>query len=247
MTSVWWYVLSTILSLIGAIFTFDFVGQAIAENSNFTSNEMEFIGAKILEAEQWFLDTSVWNKIFVCLGMAAIIAILVLFCRLDEHFRRLPKGEVLENIFGESPFEEHKIFRLLPGMLFTLYIMVRVAVSIFNEDVNFDIINFSFTGQGYTVFEWITQIFYFLIIFAMITLILDSFLSAGFIGGIFHLIAVTTANIVMLFLGFIIGTFGVLLLALLIVLVIVLILLKFALAMFGISFLSSLNPKEWFD
>lgn len=202
---------AVIVCLIISIPVYSLFGNSIAENSTVQNNNfIKYIGDKVLEIEQWFLDMSIGYKILSCVIMVVIIIVLILICKLDEHFRDLPGGEVLEDIFGESIFEEHNIFRLIPGMLFTLYVFLRFAITIRNENAKFDFINFSLLGKNYTVYMWITQIFYFLIVCFMIILIFDSFLSAGFIGGVIHLAAVISANAVMMFLGLIVGAFAVL-------------------------------------
>lgn len=226
MTSVLWYILSTIVSLILSAFVFNFFGQIIAENPTIQSDKMDFIFSKISELEHYFIDVSFGYKALICLTAIVIVILLLLFCRLDEHLKKLPFGEVLEDFFGDSPFEDKWFLRLIPGGIFTIYVFIRFGVGCFNSKIKFDIGNFSLTGQGYTFFEWITQVFYFLIIFAMIWMILDSFLSAGLIGGIFHAIAITTANLIMLFLGLLLGAFTVIIILLALAVIVVIIVIK---------------------
>ena len=136
--------------------------------------------------------------------MTLIVLLLPLACKLDEHIRMLPGGQFLEEHVGESPFEDYWILRLLPGMVFFAYLFLRIICMLFFSQAEFSIQTFSLTGEGYNPFQWITQGTYFLILASTIFLIFDSFLSAGFIGAVPHMIAVLGANIISFVLAFVI-------------------------------------------
>ena len=199
-----WYLVTVTLSFAGAVWIYSIVGNIIAADSTFQSAEAEAFKTWLLEQEKQFMDTDGWNKILVCGIITAIVLILPLCCKLDSYVRLLPGGEFLEDRIGESPFEDLWFLRLLPGMVFSAYLALRIVVSLFYSQAEFDIESFSLFGENYNIFQWITQISYFLIILLLIFLVFDSFLSAGFIGGIFHLAAVLTSNILSFVLFFVI-------------------------------------------
>ena len=87
-------------------------------------------------------------------------------------------------------------------MIFFTYIFIRIIAMIFFPQAQFEIQVFSLMGQGYTIAQWITHVTYFLMLASMIFLIFDSFLSAGPIGSVLHIIAVLAANITGVLLSF---------------------------------------------
>lgn len=190
-----WYSITIILSIAGAAWIYGIFGNITAADSTFKSVEADAFKLWILEQEKWFMETNNWNKIIICVIIAAIVVILPLCCyKLDKYMRMLPGGSILENKIGESPFEDRWYLRLLPGIVFAAYLLLRIVISLFYSQAKFEIESFSMFGTNYNIFQWITQLSYFLIIALFIFLIFDSFLSAGLIGGIFHFAAVLAAN-----------------------------------------------------
>ncbi len=199
-----WYAASVIISFLGAAQLYGIVGNIISADSTFQSADADAFKAWLLDQEKWFMESDGWTKILVCGIMTAIVLLLLLSCKLDQYLRRLPGGDIIECRTGESPLEELWYLRLLPGMVFAAYLVVRIVVSLFYQQAEFDIAVFSLLFENYNIFQWITQISYFLIIFLMIFLVFDSFLSAGIIGGILHLAAVLSSNILSFVLCFVI-------------------------------------------
>lgn len=199
MLRILWYAITGIASLAGAAWLMDKLAWFIADGE--PPPEFEQAAQWILEKEQWYLNTDFGTKLLIVGIMTFIVLILPLSCKLDEYIRQLPTGQFMEIYFGESPFEEYWIFRLLPGMVFFAYIFLRI-VCLFFPNVEFSIQTFSMTGEGYTIFQWITQGTYFLILALTIFLIFDSFLSAGLLGGIIHLAVVLGANLISMVLAF---------------------------------------------
>ena len=200
MLTILWYIITAGLSIFGAGWLMNYFPWLISESS--PPPEFEKFSQWFLETEQWYMSSIFETKLLIAGGMTLLAILLAVSCRLDTYLRNLPGGSFLDLKIGESPFDEHWTFRLLPCMIFFTYIFIRIIAMIFFPQAQFEIQSFSLMGQGYTTAQWITHVTYFLMLASMIFLIFDSFLSAGPIGSVLHIIAVLAANITGLLLSF---------------------------------------------
>lgn len=203
MKKVLWYLVSAAVSFVTAGWLMGRLSWLVSDNAEGTSDWQAF-SQWLLEKEQWYLGAEYWLKLVIAGGMALVVLLLLLSCKLDQFWRALPGGGFWEDQVDESPFEDYWWLRLLPGMIFFAYILLRIIGMIFFPQADFAIHTFSMTGEGYSAFQWISQGTYFLILAVTVFLMLDSFVSAGWIGAVPHMLAVLSANILSFVLAFVI-------------------------------------------
>lgn len=219
-----------LLSIFLGLFSLNLYGKSINPNPTglaaviHTADERIYdIGSKYIK---WFFDAPLKTEIICLLIILAAVIILTLLCKVDEVFRDLPGGEILKDLCDYDFFEFHNYLRLLPAFLFAVYMMIYFGVVIFKEDAVFELDHFEWFFKGYTPGQVITQIFAIIILCTLFFVLLDSFISAGFIGGIFHLAFIFSANMLMMILSAFIGTFAAIALVFVVAIAIVLLFLR---------------------
>lgn len=215
-----------LLSILLGIFSMNTYGKSINPNPTGLAAVIHNADEKIYDTGskyiEWFFNAPLKTKIICLLIILATVIILTLLCKLDVVFQKLPGGRVLKEFCGYDFFEFQNHMRLLPAFLFAVYIMIWFGVIIFKENAVFELDHFDWFFKGYTPGQVITQIFAILILCTLFFVLLDSFISAGFIGGIFHLVFIFSANMLMMILSAFIGTFTVIALAFIVAIAIVL-------------------------
>lgn len=219
-----------LLSILLSIFSMNTYGKSINPNPTglaatiHTADEKIYnIGSKYIK---WFFDAPLKTEIICLLIILTTVIILTSLCKLDVVFQKLPGGRVLKELCDYDFFEFQNHMRLLPAFLFAVYIMIWFGVIIFKENAVFELDHFDWFFKGYTPGQVITQIFAILILCTLFFVLLDSFVSAGFIGGIFQLAFIFSANMLMMILSAFIGTFTVIALAFVVAIAIVLFFLR---------------------
>lgn len=164
--------------------------------------KISFVYDKLKNYTDAWIAAPAKTKIISLLIMSAFVIVLTLLCKLDTVFRKLPGGMVLKDEFDYDFFELHNILRLIPAFIFMVYLVIRF----FKEHVQFDLTHFSLSFEGYNAYQIITQVFIFIILSALFFVLLDSFVSAGIIGGFFQAFFALSANLLLMYLSlFLVG------------------------------------------
>lgn len=215
-----------LLSIFLGLFSLDLYGKSINPNPTGLAAAIHTADEKIYSIVSkyinWFFDAPLKTEIICLLIILGAVIVLTLLCKLDDVFRNLPGGEVLKDLCDYDFFDFHNHMRLLPSFLFAVYIMIWFGVIIFKENAVFELDHFDWFFKGYAPGQVITQIFAIIILCTLFFILLDSFVSAGFIGGFFHLAFVLSANLLLMTIAAFIGAFAVIALFIAIALVIVL-------------------------
>lgn len=216
-----------ILSIILGLLSFNSYGKSLNPNPTGIADWLHTLDIRInnkgSEYVKWFFDAPMKSKIICLLIILVTSLILLSLCKLDDTLRNLPGGEFLKEL---CDYDFNNLLRLIPAFIFSIYIFVYFLVKCFNEKAMFELNHFSWSFEGYTGGQVITQIFLILIFCAFAFLIFDSFISAGFIGGVFHVLCIFTSNILMMVLAAFLGVAAGLLLIIIVAIVVLIIAIK---------------------
>lgn len=111
---------------------------------------------------------------------------------MDDVLCLLPFGKIMRNKIN---LKLPAIARFVPALILTIYFSILFISSEFFKEVEYEILSFSWIGNGYTAGMWFTQIFIELTLIAFLFLVIESFIRSGFFGLILRVPLLLFSNV----------------------------------------------------